>query len=166
MNDSMAQPGPGLVRPDAPGWKSWLSWLSAFVLCGLFLLSGLWKITDVQGTAVRTVQAKIPQALGLPAALFFGIVETLGALMILVPRLRRWGSLLVGALLLAFLGYFALRYDMLRGAHCSCIPWLKRVVGPGFFVGDGVLLLLAVVAGVGARGPQGLGAGGRIDRER
>jgi hypothetical protein len=124
----------------------------------MFLLSGLWKITDVQGTAVRMVQAKVPESLGLAAALFFGIVETVGAVMILVPRLRRWGALVLGALLLAFLGYFAIQYDTLRGADCSCIPWLKRVVGPGFFVGDGVMLLMALFAGVGSRRPQGLRA--------
>ena len=158
MNDSMAQPGLGLVRMEASGWKSGLSWVSSVVLCALFLLSGLWKITDVQGTAMRMVQAKVPEQLGLAAALFFGIVETVGAVMILVPRLRRWGALVLGALLLAFLGYFATQYDTLRGADCSCIPWLKRVVGPEFFVGDGVLLLLAFFAGLGSRRPQGLRA--------
>jgi uncharacterized membrane protein YphA (DoxX/SURF4 family) len=155
MNDSMAQLSPGLVRTDAPGWKSVLSWVSSLVLCGLFLVSGLWKITDVQGTAVRMMQAKVPESLGLAAALFFGIVETVGAVMILVPRLRRWGAVVLGALLVVFLGYFAIQYNALRGADCSCIPWLKRVVGPGFFVGDGVMLLLAVLAGLGSRRPEG-----------
>ena len=158
MTDSMAQPASGLFRTDAPGWKNGLSWISSVLLCALFLLSGLWKITDVQGTAVRMVQAKVPEQLGLAAALFFGIVETVGAVMILVPRLRRWGALVLGAMLLAFLGYFAIQYDTLRGADCSCIPWLKRVVGPGFFVGDGVMLLLAVFAGLGSRRPEGLRA--------
>jgi uncharacterized membrane protein YphA (DoxX/SURF4 family) len=155
MNDSMAQLSPGLVRTDAPGWKSVLSWVSSLVLCGLFLVSGLWKITDVQGTAVRMMQAKVPESLGLAAALFFGIVETVGAVMILVPRLRRWGAVVLGALLVVFLGYFAIQYNALRGADCSCIPWLKRVVGPGFFVGDGVMLLMAVMAGLGSRRPEG-----------
>jgi uncharacterized membrane protein YphA (DoxX/SURF4 family) len=158
MNDSMAQASPGLVWTDAPGWKSALSWISSVALCALFLLSGLWKITDVQGTAVRMVQAKVPEQWGLAAALFFGIVETVGAVMILVPRLRRWGSLVLGAMLLAFLVYFAIRYDTLRGADCSCIPWLKRVVGPGFFIGDGVMLLMALCAGLGSRRPHGLRA--------
>ena len=63
--------------------------------------------------------------------------------MILVPRLRRWGALVLGALLVAFMGYFAIHYNALRGADCSCFPWLKRVVGPGFFVGDAVMLLLS-----------------------
>ena len=155
MNDSMAQLSLGLVRTDAPGWKSVLSWVSSLVLCGLFLLSGLWKITDVQGTAVRMMQAKVPESLGLAAALFFGIVETVGAVLILVPRLRRWGAVVLGALLLVFLGYFAIQYNTLRGADCSCIPWLKRVVGPGFFVGDGAMLLMAVLAGLGSRRPEG-----------
>jgi len=156
MNDSMAQPGLGLVRADAPGWKNALSWISAILLCALFLISGLWKITDVQGTAVRMVQAKVPDSLGLPAALFFGIAETVGAVMILVPPMRRWGAILIGGLLAAFLAYFAIEYNTLRGADCSCIPWLKRVVGPGFFIGDGIMLLLAFFAGFGARRPDGL----------
>ncbi len=156
MNDSMAQPGLGLVRVDAPGWKSGLGWISSVLLCVLFLASGLWKITDVQGWAVRMVQAKVPEPLGLAAALFIGIAETVGAVMILVPRLRRWGALVLGGLLVAFMGYFAIHYNALRGADCSCFPWLKRVVGPGFFVSDGVMLVLALLAGLGSRRPQGL----------
>ena len=156
--NSMAQLNPGLVRTDVPVWKSGLSWVSSILLCALFLLSGVWKITDVQGAAVRMVQAKVPESLGLAAALAFGIAETVGAVMILVPRLRRWGAIVVGALLLAFLGYFAIQYNTLRGADCSCIPWLKRVVGPGFFVGDGLMLLLAFFAGLGSRRPEGLRA--------
>ena len=155
MNDSMAQAGPGLTALEVPGWKSLLSWVSAILLGGLFLASGLWKITDIQGTAVRMAQAKVPDALGLPAALFFGVAETVGAVMILVPRLRRWGALLLAGMLLAFLGYFAVNYNALRGADCSCIPWLKRVVGPGFFIGDAAMLAMAGFAWLGARRSEG-----------
>ncbi len=150
MNDSMAQASTSLAALEVPSWKRALSWVSAVLLAALFLASGLWKITDLQGTAVRMVQAKLPDALGLPAALFFGIVETVGAVMILLPRLRRWGALLLAAMLVAFLGYFAINYTALRGADCSCIPWLKRVVGPGFFIGDGAMLALALFAWLGA----------------
>ena len=162
MNDSMAQPGPWLVPLDMPGWKSGLSWVSSLLLCAVFLSSGLWKITDPQGWAVRMVQAKVPEPLGLAVALFIGILETVGAAMILVPRLRRWGALMLGALLLVFMGYFAVHYNALRGADCSCFPWLKRVVGPGFFVGDGAMLLLAGLAWLGARRPQGMRAAALI----
>jgi hypothetical protein len=59
-------------------------------------------------------------------------------------------------LLLAFLAYFAVNYNLLRGADCSCFPWVKRVVGPGFFIGDGLMLLLAVMAGIWSRPPESL----------
>ena len=59
-------------------------------------------------------------------------------------------------MLVAFLGYFAINYEKLRGADCSCFPWLKRAVGPEFFIGDGVMLLMAVIAGWWARRSDGL----------
>jgi len=156
MNDSMAQRQPGLIPLDLPGWKAALSWVSALLLAVLFLASGLWKVTDAQGAAVRMAQARIPESLSLLAAVMFGIVETSAGVLVLIPRFRRWGAALTGLLLVAFLVYFALNYNALRGAECSCFPWVKRVVGPGFFVGDGVMLLLAVFAGLWSKPPQGL----------
>jgi len=156
MNDSMAQPRPGLIPLDLPGWKSAANWVSALLLAVLFLASGLWKVTDAQGAAVRMAQARIPESLSLAAAVVFGIVETSAGVLVLIPRFRRWGAALTGFLLMAFLVYFALNYNALRGAECSCFPWVKRVVGPGFFIGDGLMLLLAVFAGLWSKPPQGL----------
>ena len=152
----MAQPRRGLASLELPGWKTALSWVAAILLSLLFLVSGLWKATDAQGAAVRMAQAGVPESLSLTAALVFGIAETLGGVLLLVPRFRRWGSILTGFLLLAFMVYFALNYNLLRGADCSCFPWGMRVVGPGFFVGDGLMLLLAVLAGIWSRPPEGL----------
>ena len=154
MNDSMAQAGEGLASLELPGWKTALSWTSAVLLAILFLASGLWKTVDPLGWAQKIAELKVPGALSLAAALGFGIAETLGAVLILVPRLRRWGAILIGFLLLAFMGYFLLNYNALRGAECSCFPWIKRVVGPEFFIGDGVMLLLAACAGVWSK-PSG-----------
>jgi uncharacterized membrane protein YphA (DoxX/SURF4 family) len=148
MNDSMAHPGEGLASLELPGWKTALSWTSAVLLAVLFLASGLWKTADPLGWSQRISQLKVPEGLSLAGALGFGIAETLGAVLILVPRFRRWGALLIGLLLLAFMGYFALQYNTLRGAECSCFPWIKRVVGPEFFIGDGLMLLLAACAGI------------------
>src|SRR5215470_9458133 len=58
-------------------------------------------------------------------------------------------------MLLAFLAWIGFHYNALRGEECSCFPWLKRAVGPGFFVGDGIMLLLAVAAGIWARPSNG-----------
>ena len=152
----MAQPQGGLCSLELPGWKTALGWVAAILLSLLFLISGLWKITDAQGAAVRLAQARVPESMSLAAALVFGIVETLGGVLLLVPRFRRWGSILTGLLLLAFLAYFAVNYNLLRGADCSCFPWVKRVVGPGFFIGDGLMFALAVLAGIWSRPPESL----------
>ena len=108
MHHSMAQPQPGLSSLELPGWKTALSWVSAILLTVLFLISGLWKITDAQGAAVRMAQAKVPESVSLVAAIVFGVVETVAAVLVLIPRLRRWGAFLAGLLLAAFLAYFAL----------------------------------------------------------
>ena len=142
----MAQPRSGLAAVDAPAWQTALSWIAALSLALLFLISGLWKITDAQGWAVRVAQAKIPQMISLPVAILVGIAETFGAVLILVPRFRRWGAILLALLLVVFLAYFAVNYNTLRGEDCSCFPWLKRVVGPGFFISDAAMLLAAIAA--------------------
>ena len=151
MNDSMAQPRSGIVPLELSGWKTALNWGAAMLLFLLFVSSGVWKITAPQAWAMRIAELKFPASLSMAAALVFGIAETVAAVMVLVPRLRRWGAILTGVLLLGFIGYFALNYNVLRGAECSCFPWIKRVVGPEFFIGDGVLLLLAFLAGIWAK---------------
>jgi uncharacterized membrane protein YphA (DoxX/SURF4 family) len=133
---------------ELPAWKSKLSWVAAALLAALFLISGIWKITDASGWAMRISELKIPASLSLAAALGFGIAETVGAVFILVPRFRRWGAWVIGLLLIAFMGYFALNYGALRGSECSCFPWVKRVVGPPFFLTDTLMLVLAFLAGV------------------
>ena len=135
-------------------WKTTLSWVGAVLLALVFLVSGLWKLTDPHGAAVRLAQARVPQGLSLAAAIGFGIAETFAAVLLLVPRFRRWGAWLGGALLIAFMIFIGINYNALRGAECSCFPWVKRAVGPGFFIGDGIMLALAVAAGVWARRAQ------------
>ena len=142
------------MRPLEPaGWKTAFAWVAAVALSVLFLASGLWKITDPQNAAMRMSQALVPESWSLFAAVSFGVAETVSGVFVLVPRFRRWGAILTGLLLLAFLGWFAVHYATLRGADCSCFPWVKRAVGPGFFIGDGLMLLLAAAAGLWSKPP-------------
>ncbi len=141
---------------DRPGWKTTLNWGSAILLALLFLASGIWKVTDPQGAAVRMAQARVPESLSLAAAVLFGIAETVSGVLVLVPRFRRWGAAAAALLLIAFMAYVAVEYNALLGADCSCFPWIRRVVGPGFFIGDGAMLVLAVMAGLWARPPESL----------
>ncbi len=140
---------------EMPGWKSALSWVSALVTAALFLSAGLWEITDIPGSAQKLHQALVPEVLSLPAALALGIGNTFIGVLVLVPRFRRWGAWLAAAALVVFMAYFAINYAALRGEECGCFPWIKRAVGPAFFVSDGVMLVLAVVAGIWVRPSQG-----------
>jgi uncharacterized membrane protein YphA (DoxX/SURF4 family) len=147
MDDSMAQ-GNALASPDvAAPWKTWAGWVCAVLLALLFLVSGIWKLVDPLATEQRMVQMLFPRQIALLVAIGVGLMEAWGGVMILVPRWRRWGAWLCSLLLLAFMVYMAVNYTRLTGEDCSCFPWVKRMVGPGFFIGDAVMLLMAVAAG-------------------
>lgn len=156
MEDSMAQPGSAATAPELPGWKLCTGGLAAVLLALLFLVAGIWKITDPFGAAERLAQAKIPHFWSLPAALSLGIAETFAGVLLFVPRFRRWGAYLTGLLLVAFLAYMGLRYNVLRGEECNCFPWIKRAVGPAFFIGDLIMLALALAAGAWSRASRSL----------
>lgn len=139
-------------------WRTAVNWTAAILISAVFLVAGLWKVTDPIGAGVRLAQARVPESLSVAAALSLGIVETFAGVLLLVPRFRRWGAIIGSLLLVAFMVFIGIHYKELAGAECSCFPWLKRAVGPGFFVGDGIMLLLAILAGWWARQSDGLRA--------
>src|SRR5688500_16979006 len=151
MEDSIAHASATTRALELPAWKHVVSVSAAVLLAALFLIAGTWKIIEPYDAATRMVQAKVPGNLGLPAALSFGIAETFAAVLLLVPRFRRWGAWLTGGLLVAFMIYIGYHYQALRGEECSCFPLVKRAVGPGFFIADGLMLTLALCAGYWAR---------------
>ncbi len=130
------------------------SHVAAAMLALLFLVSGLWKLTEPFRWTTMVEQLGVPYLFSMPLTLAVGVGETFSGIMILVPRFRRWGAWLVGLLLIGFMLYFAINYSTLAGKDCSCFPWVKRAVSPAFFVGDGVMLLLAAIAGFWAPPPR------------
>jgi uncharacterized membrane protein YphA (DoxX/SURF4 family) len=148
--------GFGTASIDLPGWKKAIATVAAVLLGVLFFASGAWKLSDPFWWSQFLIELRMPANLALPGAVAVGIGEVLGALLIVVPRFRRWGSLLIGLLLVAFMIYIGANYSALVGKECSCFPLVKRTIGPGFFVGDGVMLVLAVMAGWWARQSENL----------
>ena len=161
MNE-MALPGSALAEIEQPGWKTALNWVGAILTALLFLVSGIWKITDMPRWAVMLHQFKVPENLTLPGAFVLGVSETLAGVLVLVPRFRKWGAWLAALLLIVFMGYIGFFYSDLSGKDCSCFPILKRAVNPMFFVEDGVMLALAVMAAIWARRPESLKTAGLI----
>ncbi|MGA2325193.1 MAG: MauE/DoxX family redox-associated membrane protein [Bryobacteraceae bacterium] len=138
------------------GWKTAVSHVTGVTIGVLFIVTGVWKITDPFGAAARLEQALVPASLSLIGACLLGVGETFSGALILVPRFRRWGAWLTGALLVFFLVYISANYSLLRGEDCNCFPWVRRAVGPAFFIGDAVMLVFAAVAAWWARPSRGL----------
>lgn len=161
MSDSTADPadlGLEAAGGDLPAWKKATGSTAAILLALLFFVSGCWKLTDPFQWAHALTEFRIPSAWSLPFTLATGIGEAFAAVLILVPRFRRWGSLLIGLLLVIFMVYIGANYSTLAGKDCSCFPLVKRTIGPGFFIGDVVMLLMAAIAGWWTRQSENLRA--------
>jgi hypothetical protein len=141
---------------ELPMWKTAVGGVSAVLVGLLFVVAGVWKLTEPYTAATLMMQARVWPAFGLICAIGFGTAETFAGSMLFFPRFRRWGGWLTAALLVIFMGYIGINYSTLRGAECNCFPWLKRTIGPGFFAGDGAMLLLAVLAAIWARRAENL----------
>jgi hypothetical protein len=133
------------VREHA-GWQRNTAAVAAILLGLLFLISGGWKVLSPFKTGELLEQAQVPAGWGAIGASVLGTIELIAAFFLFTPRLRRWGGLLGSALLIFFMGWIGYYYSVLVGHECSCFPIIKRSVGPGFFVGDGIMLLLGLAA--------------------
>ena len=141
--------------PETAPWKMGVGTVCAVLIGVMFLATGLYKMICPFDFASRLRQLLFPGALSVPGAVLLGFGETLTAIFLFLPRFRRWGSLFAGLMLLIFMGYIGANYTALQGAECSCFPWIKRAVGPAFFVGDAIMLLLTFLGGWWARPSQG-----------
>jgi hypothetical protein len=123
-----------------------LATVSAILLGIILLVSGAWKVLSPFKTGELLEQAQVPAGLGVLGAAALGTIELFAAFLLFHPRFRRWGGLLGSALMIFFIGWIGYYYPVLVGRECSCFPLIKRTVGPGFFIGDGVMLLLGLAA--------------------
>lgn len=151
----MAHPVTAPSLETAP-WKSVLGWVCAGTVALLFLTAGVWKATDPLKWAQLLGQLLVPGWLTVPGTILLAISEILAGVLVLIPRYRRWGAILASLLLVVFMIYAGVNYDKLVGKECSCFPWIKRTIGPGFFAGDAAMLLFAIGAGIWSQRSFGL----------
>jgi hypothetical protein len=143
---SVADVAIGQKQMGETDWRRTVAAVSAVLLGIIFLVSGGWKVLDPFKTGELLEQAKVPAGFGTLGAATLGTVELLAAFLLFVPQVRRWGGLLGSALIVFFLGWIGYYYSALVGKECSCFPLIKRSIGPGFFISDGVMLLLGLAA--------------------
>ena len=130
------------------GWKSAVGWTAAVLMALLWLVAGFWKLSDISAFQVKLNQLLVPAALTLPATLAVAMSEIFAGALLLRPAWRRLGGLFSTLLLLVFMVYVGVNYEPLRGADCSCFPWIERAVGPLFFWSDGAMVAVALLATV------------------
>jgi len=136
---------------ELPPWKSVVNHVAALAVAILFLAGGVWKAIDPFAWSRMVEQLLVPASLSIPLTLALAVGETFCGIMILVPRFRRWGACLSALMLVAFMIYIGINYNGLIGRDCSCFPWVKRAIGPAFFVEDAAMLAAALVALIWSR---------------
>lgn len=128
------------------GWQSAVGWTAAILMAVLWLVAGLYKLSDVGGFQVKLNQLLVPAGLTLPATLAVASGELFAGILLLRPAWRRLGGLFSTILLLVFMAYVGINYEPLRGADCSCFPWIERAVGPLFFWSDAAMVAVSLLA--------------------
>lgn len=134
------------AAPRPRDWKNAVGWTCAILMAILWLVAGLWKLSDISGFQIKLNQLLVPAALTLPATLALGFSEVMLGILLLRPAWRRLGGLLSAGMLLIFMAYVGINYNTLRGEDCTCFPWLERAVGPAFFWSDAAMVGLALGA--------------------
>jgi len=143
-----------------PPWKMAVSHVAAAFVAILFIGAGIYKAVDPFHWSRLLEELLFPPQYSLPFTLLLSVGEIFGGVLILMPRFRRWGAAITALMLVGFMGYIGIHYYQLIGKDCSCFPWVKRTVGPGFFEGDGAFLLAALLAGRWAKPVYGKIRGG------
>jgi len=139
-------------------WRRIAVAISAILLGIIFLVSGGWKVLEPFKTGELLEQARVPAGFGTAGASVLGTLELFAAYLLFNPRYRKVGGILGSALMIFFIGWVAFYYNQLVGHECSCFPIIKRAVGPGFFVSDGVMLLFGLIAAAWAPAAKALRA--------
>lgn len=137
----------GVTDAPLPVWKRGVSHAAAVVMAIVFLASGGYKMLMPLDAAERLTQVLIPGNLAVAAAVALAVTEVFAAIMLLLPRYRRFGAMLMLMMLAAFCVYVGVNFERLQGEDCGCFPWVKRAVGPVFFISNFVMMALAGVAG-------------------
>ncbi|MBB6345936.1 hypothetical protein FHU36_002445 [Nonomuraea muscovyensis] len=117
-------------------------------VAAVLLVAAPAKLRDVPGFAASVAGYRVlPGRLSLPVAVAALAAEVVSAGLLLVPGARQWGAAVAALLFTAFL--VAMVAVLRRGMSVACGCFGGRdLVGPGTLARTGLLLALAVTAGL------------------
>ena len=131
---------------ELPGWKNKIGWTAAILMGGLWVVAGVWKLGNISEWQLMMTQILVPVSLSLAGTMAVIMGDLTAGVLMLNPAWRRLGGLFSTGLLCIFTAYFAINYEALKGADCSCFPWVERTVGPMFFWTESGMIALSLAA--------------------
>ena len=76
---------------DLPAWKTIVGHVAAISVAIIFLATGIAKMVVPFLVQTMFEQLLVPVWGSMPLVILLGIFETLGGILVLMPRYRRWG---------------------------------------------------------------------------
>ena len=121
--------------PEKPRWQGKVGWGAAVVMAVVWLVAGIWKLTNPTGFQLMLTQMLVPVWLSLPGALALGIAETFAGILLLRPAWRRLGGYLSAALLVVFMVYIGYHYETLKGRGLQLLSVARANGGARLLLG-------------------------------
>jgi peroxiredoxin/uncharacterized membrane protein YphA (DoxX/SURF4 family) len=131
--------------------------LARVILSLTFLVAGIGKLADREGSWRAVEEFGVPAPLAPPLGILLPLAELLVAIALLPPMTAWWGA--AGALLFLLLFCIGIGVNLWRGEtpDCHCFGQLySEPVGRGTLIRNGMLALVAVFVLVAGRSDAGL----------
>jgi thiol-disulfide isomerase/thioredoxin/uncharacterized membrane protein YphA (DoxX/SURF4 family) len=123
--------------------------LIQIALAGTFLLSGVSKLRDPEGTRQALRGFQVPEALVPVGTYVLPVTELVGGVLVLLSPTARAGALLLSILLLAFIAAISVNLQRGRTPDCRCFGQVHSAPISWWMVARNVgLLLIAVVVAI------------------
>ena len=120
--------------------------LARFLLAGVFVVAGVAKLADLQGSRQAMRDFGVPAKLSTPFGVLLPLAELAVAMALLLPVLAWWGALGALVLLLLFVG--GICFNLARGQQPDCHCFGKLHSAPAGWPTLIRNLVLAALAGV------------------
>ncbi|MEP7213957.1 MAG: MauE/DoxX family redox-associated membrane protein [Acidobacteriota bacterium] len=126
------------------------------LLAGVFVLAGVGKFLDPEGSAKAVKDFGVPQSLSVPLGYALPAAEIFFAVLLLFVSTSWFGAVGASVLLLAFVGGMLWQYSQGKAPDCHCFGQMhSEPVSSKSIARNVVLLSIALLMVVAGRGTQG-----------